>query len=303
MCRAAARGGECAAAVPRSGTFAGAEVPAPSVVGHVQTPRLPTDPGSRAAAAADLARAEAERVPIAPLSQTLPGLDVPGAYEVQNINVRRRLAAGERIAGRKVGLTSLPMQRQLGVDEPDYGVLFESMLIPSGGEVPTRELVAPRAEAEIAFVLGAPLAGPDIGAGEAVPAIREVLLAIEIIDSRIADWKITLPDTIADNASSGRVILGAAVPAESGLLGDLAGETLRLAVDGVEEAKGTGAEVLGDPLLAVAWLARTLHSYGEVLNPGDVVLAGAVHASVDLRPGTRMAVRSDRLPPLDVEIR
>ncbi|MGC0416895.1 2-keto-4-pentenoate hydratase [Embleya sp. AB8] len=250
-----------------------------------------------------LRRAEADGTPIAPLTELRPGLDLASAYAVQDANTRLRLAAGERLAGRKVGLTSLPMQRQLGVDEPDFGVLFESMLIPDGGTVATRGLIAPRAEAEIAFVLGRRLAGPDVSVADAAGAVARVLLAVEVIDSRIADWRIQLADTVADNASSARVVVGPAVEATTELLASLADEAVELSVDGVSAAEGRGAEVLGDPLAAVAWLARTLHPFGAGIEAGELVLAGAVHASLPLTPGTTLSVRSGRLPALTATVR
>jgi 2-keto-4-pentenoate hydratase len=207
-----------------------------------------------------LRRAEADRRPLAPLIHLRPELDITEAYAVQDLNTRVRLAAGERLVGRKVGLTSLAMQRQLGVDEPDFGVLFDSMRIPDRGSIMIDELIAPRAEAEIAFVLGRPLSGPDVTVADARAAVAQVLPAIEIIDSRIADWKIALADTIADNASSARVVVGAAVDATPELLATLKDERIELAVNGRMVAQGTGAAVLGDPIEAVAWLARTLHT-------------------------------------------
>lgn len=250
-----------------------------------------------------LRRAEADGKPIAPLTELCPGLDLVSAYVVQDANTRLRLASGERLAGRKVGLTSLPMQRQLGVDEPDFGVLFESMLIPDGGAVVTDGLIAPRAEAEIAFRLGRRLAGPDVTLAEVRAAVAQVVLAVEVIDSRIADWRIKLADSVADNASSARVVVGPAVDATEELLAGLADEAVELHVDGVLAAEGRGAEVLGDPLQAVVWLARTLHTYGAGLEAGELVLAGAVHASLPLTPGTTLSVRSGRLPALTATVR
>lgn len=250
-----------------------------------------------------LRRAEADRKPIAPLTELRRGLTISEAYAVQDANTRLRLAAGERLAGRKVGLTSLPMQQQLGVDEPDFGVLFESMVIPDGGSIATGELVAPRAEAEIAFVLGERLAGPDVTVADVRAAVAKVVLAIEVIDSRIADWRITLADTVADNASSARVVVGRAVAATPELLASLADEAVELYVDNALAAEGHGAEVLGDPLEAVAWLARTLHPYGAGIEAGELVLAGAVHASLPLTPGSTLSVRSGRLPTLTTTVR
>jgi 2-keto-4-pentenoate hydratase len=158
----------------------------------------------------ELAHAEATRRPVPPLTARHPDLTVDDAYAVQEVNTRRRLAAGEWLVGRKVGLTSLAMQRQLGVDEPDFGALLSTMVLADGGAVPLDRLVAPRIEAEIAVRLGTDLAGGDVDLDAARRAVSEVMLAFEVIDSRIADWQISLVDTIADNASSARVVVGPA---------------------------------------------------------------------------------------------
>jgi 2-keto-4-pentenoate hydratase len=252
--------------------------------------------------AAELAYAERTRRPVAPLTERHPGLSVEDAYAVQQVNVERRTAAGERIVGRKVGLTSLAMQRQLGVDEPDFGAILDPMVLPDGGTLRLDELIAPRIEAEIAFRLGRDLAGADVDLAAARAAVSEVTLALEIIDSRVADWRIALVDTIADNASSARVVAGPPTPADPDLLASLTVEVLRVTEDGAEVGTGRGDAVLGDPLEAVAWLARRLHGLGGGLRAGDLVLAGAVHASLPMRPGSRIQVTSPRLAPVTLNI-
>jgi 2-keto-4-pentenoate hydratase len=162
----------------------------------------------RRAAAAALAAAERDRAPIAPLTRTWPGLDEVDAYEIQLINARDRLAAGGVIRGHKVGLTSRAMQQMLGVDEPDYGHLFADMFVPEGGGLTAADFCYPRVEIEVAFVLDDTLKGPGVTVADVLRATAFVLPAIEIIDSRVRDWQVTLPDTIADNASSARVVLG-----------------------------------------------------------------------------------------------
>jgi 2-keto-4-pentenoate hydratase len=250
----------------------------------------------------ELAHAEATRRPVPPLTARHPDLTVDDAYAVQEVNTRRRLAAGEWLVGRKVGLTSLAMQRQLGVDEPDFGALLSTMVLADGGAVPLDRLVAPRIEAEIAVRLGTDLAGGDVDLDAARRAVSEVMLAFEVIDSRIADWQISLVDTIADNASSARVVVGPAVAADAALLSALPSEELTATQDGQPLASGRGDAVLGDPLHAVAWLARRLHGLGGGLRSGDLVLTGAVHASVPLRPGSRLRVTSPRLRPVEVVV-
>jgi 2-keto-4-pentenoate hydratase len=240
-----------------------------------------------------LLRAERDRIPVPPLTSH-SALDVADAYQVQAINIGRRRADGDRIAGRKVGLTSLAMQRQLGVDEPDFGFILDSMLIADGGALDVAELIDPRVEAEIAFRLGADIGG-DVTDNEARAAIAEVFLSLEVIDSRIANWKITLPDTIADNASSARMV---AAPPTSVALSELPKVEVTLTEDGRESASGVGAAVLGDPIRAVVWLARMLAGFGETLHAGELILAGAVHASVPLRSGVVVAATAPGFAPV-----
>lgn len=242
-----------------------------------------------AALADALAQAERERAPIAPLTELQPGLTVADAYAIQQRNVAARLAAGEVLVGRKIGLTSAPMQRMLGVDEPDFGALLASMRIEDGDALAVGELLQPKVEAEIAVVMGEDLRGPGADALAVLRAAAGVVPAIEVIDSRVADWRIKLPDTIADNASSGRFVLG-------GVLTPLAGLDLRtvgvvLTCDGALADTGAGAAALGNPLRCVAWLANKLAAFGEHLRAGDVVLSGALHAAVEVRPG--QAVRAE----------
>ncbi|MFF5085018.1 2-keto-4-pentenoate hydratase [Actinoplanes sp. NPDC000266] len=252
----------------------------------------------RAELADQLRRAERDRVAVPPLTAQAQ-LSPNDAYAVQAINTERRLAEGELIAGRKVGLTSLAMQRQLGVDEPDFGVVFDRMVIPNGGTLLLDELIAPRVEAEIGFRLGTDLGGPDVTEEQAGAAVDEVFLALEVIDSRIAEWKITLADTIADNASSARMVTG---PGQK-YPADLPGVHISLAVDGEEIATGAGAAVLGDPIKALVWLARRLSALGETLRAGELILAGAVHASVPLTAGTRVTAAAFGFAPVHLTIR
>ncbi|MER6221794.1 2-keto-4-pentenoate hydratase [Streptomyces sp. 900105755] len=265
--------------------------------------RPPSD-GGLSELAALLRQAEATRTPLPPLTELCAGLDRDGAYAVQAINTRQRLARGDRMVGRKAGLTSLPMQ-QLGLREPHFGVLYQSMVVNDGGTVLSGELIAPRVEAEIGFVMGRALAGSAVTVDDANAAVAQVLLTAEVMDNRIADWRIGLVDTVADNASAGRIVVGQPVDATPELLRSLRDECLELYVDGRRVALGLGAEVFGDLLEAVAWLARTLHAHGRALHPGELLLTGSVHAGVPLTPGSRLAVRSGtgRLPELTVTVR
>ncbi|MGW2547065.1 2-keto-4-pentenoate hydratase [Kitasatospora sp. NPDC001574] len=250
---------------------------------------------------ADLLReAERSRRPITPLTKRHPEADLADAHRIQWAGVQRRLVDGARVIGHKVGLTSAAMRRQMGIDEPDFGVLLDGMAVPSGGEVALDRLVCPRIEAEFAFRLGQDLAGEAVGVREARAAVGQVLLALEVIDTRYQDWNLTLADSIADNAACAQIIEGRGVPFLEDL--DLRSELLTVTVDGTAVARGEGREILGDPLESVAWLTRRLAAFGLGLKAGDVVLAGAVHASLPLAPG-RVSVTSAHLPPVSVRAR
>jgi 2-keto-4-pentenoate hydratase len=229
-----------------------------------------------------LFEAEADRRPIPPISAGREWLGAPEAYRIQQELVRRHLAGGHRIVGWKVGLTSEAMQRQLGVDQPDYGPILSGFLLADGGEIRVTDLIAPRIEAEIAFILRAPLRGPGVTVADVRAATASVAPALEVIDSRIEDWKLTLVDTVADLASSARIVTGAPVP-----LGDLdlAAIAVRLERDGETVSTGVGAAALGDPAAAVAWAANKLAEFGATMEAGHVVMPGALHASAPVAAG------------------
>jgi 2-keto-4-pentenoate hydratase len=240
-----------------------------------------------------LREAEDGRRAIAPLIAGNPGLTVADAYRIQLFNIQRRLAAGARIAGRKVGLTSRAMQQMMGVDEPDFGVLLDDMFVEEGDAIPVAELVQPRVEAEIALVLGRDLRGPGVNSTAALQAVESAVASIEIIDSRISDWKIGLIDTIADNASSARVVVaGRRTPVE-GL--DLRLIGMALSINGELLETGAGAAVLGNPARCLAWLANKLAGFGEHLKAGDVILAGSLHRALPVKPGDSVVAEFDRL--------
>lgn len=221
--------------------------------------------------------------PIAPLRDLLDPLDSNGAYAVQAINARFWQANGRRIVGRKIGLTAKAVQRQLGVDRPDYGVLFDVMQIEDGGKLGSRRVIQPKAEAEVALIMGRSLDGAEVTPDDVFAATESAVAAIEIVDSRIVDWKITFADTVADNGSSAFFVLGRERKPLVGL--DLYTCGMALEVDGVVASVGAGAACLGHPLNAAAWLARTLAERGEPLRAGDVVLTGALGPLVALAPG------------------
>jgi 2-keto-4-pentenoate hydratase len=235
-----------------------------------------------AAAAHRLRTAAATGVPCAPVRDLLGEHDVDLAYAVQRRLTGERLAEGARVTGRKIGLTSAAVQRQFGIDQPDFGVLFADMDVSGPGEVPSARLLQPRAEAEIAFVLGADLDADQLDLPAVRAAVDHAVAALEIVDSRIADWDIT--DTVADNASSGLYLLGdRRVPLDEF---EPATVSMRLSVDGRPASEGTGAACLGDPLRALLWLAKVARDLGDPLRAGQVVLSGALGPVVAARPGS-----------------
>lgn len=226
---------------------------------------------------------------IPPMRQWLEPTDSDGAYAVQEINTRFWQAQGRRIVGRKAGLTARSVQTQLGVDQPDFGALFEDMQLIDGGTLDPSRCLQPKAEAEIAFVLGKDLPDPETTADMVANAVATVHAAIEIVDSRIADWKITFADTVADNGSSAFFVLAKDGLQLDGL--DLEGAIMEMDVNATVASAGIGAAALGNPLNAAAWLAATLSKRGEPLKAGDVLLAGALGPMVALNPGDHVRAK------------
>lgn len=226
---------------------------------------------------------------VPPLRDGLAPTDADGAYAVQTINTRFWEAQGRRIVGRKAGLTAKAVQVQLDVDQPDFGVLFEDMRVADGGTLDPAKGLQPKAEAEIAFVLGTGLPNADTTVEQVAAAVARVHAAIEIVDSRIADWKITFADTVADNGSSAFFVLADAGWPLAGL--DLEGAAMEMTVNGAVVSTGVGAAALGNPLNAAAWLARTLAERGEPLKAGDILLAGALGPMVALTPGDHVEAK------------
>jgi 2-keto-4-pentenoate hydratase len=228
-------------------------------------------------------QAEVAGRPIEPITGSYRELTITDAYAIQTVNVERRLRAGRIVRGRKVGLTAPAMQQLLGVDEPDYGVLTDDMFVEDGAAIGYRTLVQPRVEAEIAFVMARDLAGPGVTTADVLTASAGVLPAIEVVDSRIADWRIQLVDTVADNASCGRVVIGGRLTAVTAV--DLRLVVMLFYRNGVPVDSGAGAAALGNPASCVAWLANKLAGFGAGLRAGDIVLPGALHRMVPARPG------------------
>lgn len=220
---------------------------------------------------------------IAPIRHSEPQATLDDAYAIQALNRDHWLQAGRRIVGAKIGLTSKAVQEQLGVDQPDFGVLFADMQIDDAGSVPADRLLQPKVEAEIAFCLGRDITAVDGQAAELAGAVAFALPALEIVDSRIADWDIGLIDTVADNASSGMFVLGTRSVDIQDI--HLASCPMRLEKNGVVASQGSGAACLGDPLNALAWLASMRISQGNPLKAGEIVLSGALGPMVAAAPG------------------
>ncbi|MBA84947.1 2-keto-4-pentenoate hydratase [Thalassobius sp. S69A] len=231
---------------------------------------------------ADMLRtAEATASPIAPIRDHLP--DAAAAYAVQELNTQARLKAGGRLVGRKIGLTNPAVQVQLGVDQPDYGMLFADMDLPHGDELAWSEGAQYKAEAELAFVLGRDLLHADCSMAEVMRAVEYVVPALEIVGSRIANWDIRFVDTVADNASSAFFTLG---PSARKLTeADLLDCRMEMKSGDQIVSQGSGRACLGSPLNAMLWLARTMASAGRPLSEGDIVLSGALGPMVAATPG------------------
>lgn len=246
-----------------------------------------------------LAAAERSGVPVEPVAPLLGADDLAAAYAVQAELVAIGLAAGRRAVGRKIGLTSKAVQVQLGVDQPDYGALFADMEVEDGGTLAPGRLIQPRIEAELAFVLGRDLTSPDLAAWELIAAVDHVLPALEIVDSRIAGWRIGIVDTIADNGSSARFVVGA----NPRRLTDVALDACAMTLSRNDEtaSQGSGAACLGHPLKAALWLARTMAASGAPLRAGDLVLTGALGPMVDARPGDRFRAEIEGFGTVSVE--
>ncbi|MFI5622230.1 2-keto-4-pentenoate hydratase [Nocardioides sp. NPDC051685] len=241
---------------------------------EVTSPADVADDAAVVAAADRLLTAAATGIPVPPMRDLLDATDLVTAYAIQERLTAARVAGGATIVGRKIGLTSQAVREQIGVDTPDFGVLFDDMAYGAGDVIPADAILQPRAEAEIAFVLADDLADGDLSYDQVREAIDYAVAAIEICGSRIADWKISFGDTVADNASAGAYVLGT----ERRGLDEFEPRdvTMSMSIDDEEVSTGTGAACLDDPVNAVQWLARYARDFGEPLRAGQLILSGAL---------------------------
>lgn len=224
--------------------------------------------------------AEQSQTPVEPLKVQYPELTLEDAYAIQLVNYEKKLAQGEVVTGKKIGLTSLAMQQSMGVDTPDFGILLDSMRV-EGGVIQKGQVIQPRVEGELAFVMKEDLRG-DVTAEDVLAATDYITPSIEVVDSRIKDWKLTIVDTVADNASCGMYV-------ESGIRIDPkdAIEDIHMVLykNGEKINEGYGRDVMGHPVHAVVWLVKCLAAYGVTVDKGDFVLAGALTAAIPAEPG------------------
>lgn len=237
-----------------------------------------------------LLEAARSRTPCPPLRHALTGADIDDAYAIQQLVIGEQMAAGARVIGRKVGLTSPAVQRQMGVDQPDFGVLLSGTAYGDAEPIPHDRLLQPRVEAEVAFVLGTDLPDHRVTTADVMRATDLVVAAIEVVDSRIAGWDITILDTVADNASSGVFVLGGA-PRRLTEIEDLRAAEMTVRRDGEEVSVGRGENCLGHPLNAVTWLANTMADRGSPLRAGEIVLSGALGPLVPAEAGRTYEAR------------
>jgi 2-keto-4-pentenoate hydratase len=238
------------------------------------------------------------RVPISPISEVIGIENISLAYEIQNANTEFRLKQGAKITGKKIGLTSKAIQQQLGVDQPDFGILFHDMEVLNGLSHSMKEMIQPRVEAEIAFVLSKDLDRDNLTILDIIDAIDYALPAIEIIDSRIADWKIKITDTIADNASSSHYVIGHTPKTINQF--DVVNTKMKMSINGKLVTTGIGSACLGSPLNATLWLAQRMVQLGSPLKAGELVLSGAVGPMFSVKAGDTVLAEFDVLGSVSI---
>ena len=257
------------------------------------------DPRVIQQAAEMLRGAATSGTPVAPVRDLISAGGVDAAYAVQEVNTRHYVDSGRRLVGRKIGLTSLAVQRQLGVDQPDYGMLFADMDVPEGIPISLNQVIQPKVEAEIAIVIGRDLPHPDLTTAEMIRAVEYVVPAIEIVDSRVAHWDIRIWDTVADNASSGLFVLGAVPRKLDGL--DLRECGMVMEIKGEPISVGAGIACLGSPITAALWLARVMARVGRPMLEGDVILSGALGPMAGVNRGDVVEARINGVGTVSAE--
>jgi 2-keto-4-pentenoate hydratase len=246
----------------------------------------------------ELLRAEQTKAVLRPFTEKYPGISQEEAYRIQLAFIELKKSRGAKVVGKKIGLTSKAMQKMLNVDQPDYGHILDGMVVQDGAQFRVNELIQPKIEPEIAFILDREIKGPGVTPMQVMAATRFVVPALEIIDSRIEGWKIKLCDTIADNASSARVVLGSSPRRVDERDLKLVGMILEKSGDIVQT--GAGGAVLGHPAAAVAWLANAVGQFGVSLNAGDIVMPGALCGAVDVAAGDLLQATFDGLGSVSV---
>lgn len=248
--------------------------------------------------AEELLLAERNKLAIAPLTEQYSELNVTDAYQIQLEVTKKKVSEGRTIIGKKVGLTSVVMQKMLGVDEPDYGHLLDDMKVEDGGKVKVSDMLSPKIEAEIGFILKDDLQGPNVTFLDVLMATEYIVPTLEIIDSRIADWKIRLVDTVADNGSSAKVVVGNKLSKIDGI--DLRSLGMVFYKNGEMVATGSGAAALGHPAHAIAWLANKLHEFDITLKAGELILPGALSAAMNVQAGDVVSAQFGSLGSVSV---
>jgi 2-keto-4-pentenoate hydratase len=249
----------------------------------------------------ELMEAEEKRVPVEPLSERYPELSVKDSYGIQLEWVQKKLEEGRVVIGKKVGLTSKAMQNMLGVNEPDYGHLLDHMKVTSGSVLSRKNFIKPKVEAEIGFILKEDLCGPNVTYVDVLMATEALVPTLEIIDSRIEDWKIKLVDTVADNGSSARAVVGEPFYEIDQV--DLRTLSMTLLKNGEVTATGAGAAALGHPAHAIAWLANKLADYNISLKAGELILPGALSAAIDVDSGNEITAVFGKLGSVNISFR
>ncbi len=247
-----------------------------------------------------LCQAEADKITCDPIRNLLDDLDVNLAYRIQEEITSRRIKSGNHIIGRKIGLTSEAVQAQLGVDQPDFGVLFDDMLIENGGEISMSLLMQPKAEAEIAFTLKDDLNGDNISMEEVITSIDHARVSIEIAGSRVKDWDISIVDTIADNASANHFVLGSMEVKLKEM--DLVNCWMEMYKNGTLISSGTSSDCMGSPLISLQWLAQKLSDFGTPLSSGDIVMSGALGPMTDIIAGDHIIAKIEGLGEVEVYV-